>query len=83
MTLIDFAPAPDAQPAVTKKHFSVVLGTKTDIEDLTVLCETGSKNIRYILLNISENEYLRIPSDPSSCDSDEVIRLFEAKRLKV
>ena len=80
LTEIDFAPTLDGAPKVTKSLHTFPRGAKFDVEDQTVITETGSRNIRYIILTSEGGEVLRIPTDPSSCDSDEIIELFKGRR---
>ena len=79
LTEIDFCATPDGAPEVKQRKYALPLGTEFKIEETEVEAPEGKRNIQYLVLLPEDSSPIKIPSDPSSCDTDEIIGMIKRR----
>ncbi len=80
LTEIDFCETGDGAPKVTKKQYSLPIGTTYAVEDFTVETAEGKKNMQYLILSPEGSMPIKLPIDTTSCDSDEIISKIKGRK---
>lgn len=80
LTEIDFCDSGDGAPKVTKKNYSLPVGTPYAIEDFIVETAEGTKTMQYLVLSPEDSAPIKLPIDSHSCDSDEIVSKIKERR---
>lgn len=77
---IDFCATPEGAPQIAERSYTLPIGTKTAIEEIEIEAPEGKKKAHFLVLAPEEGATVRIPADPNSCDTDEIIEKIKRKR---
>lgn len=77
---IDFCATPEGAPQIAERNYTLPIGTKTAIEEVEIEAPEGKKKAHFLVLTPEDCAPVRIPADPNSCDTDEIIEKIKRKR---
>ncbi len=79
LTEIDFCASEEGAPIFTQKKHSFPVGTEFSIVESEITVSETKRKLTHLKLN-TEHESIKLPIDPNSCDTDEIIAKIRGKR---
>ncbi len=79
LTEIDFCASEEGAPIFTQKKYSFPVGTEFSIVESEITVSETKRKLTHLKLN-TEHESIKLPIDPNSCDTDEIIAKIRGKR---
>ncbi len=79
LTEIDFCASEEGAPIFTQKKYTFPVGKEFSIVESEIDISETKKSFTHLVIGESE-ESMKLPIDPNSCDTDEIIAKIKGKR---
>ncbi len=80
LTEIDFCATADGLPGVTSRKFTLPSNISYRVEDSEITIGEIKRKIQYLILECEDDRDIKLPIDPTSIDTDEIIAKIKGKR---